>query len=62
MVVTADHECGGAKADEDTDYDLIARQTASNEWMWGLVRAGKMSIDDTLATYAGIELTAVEGT
>jgi alkaline phosphatase len=60
VVVTADHECGGLKVDGATDYGLIARQTVTSEWMWDLISAHTMSIDDTLAKYAGIRLTASE--
>jgi alkaline phosphatase len=60
VVVTADHECGGLTVDGATDYGLIRRQRATCEWMWGLISAHAMSVDDTLAKYAGIRLTAAE--
>ncbi len=60
IVVTADHETGGLIVGPATDYAAIARQTASTEWMWGLIKAGKMTVEKTLATYAGITVTPAE--
>ena len=53
ILVTADHECGGLVVNGRTDVAGLRGQTASTEWMWGLIAKGA-SIDDTLSTYAGI--------
>jgi alkaline phosphatase len=60
IVVTADHECGGLSVDNSTRYDLIAKQKATTEWMWGLIKSGKMTIRKTLETYAGFSPTLAE--
>ena len=54
LVVTSDHETGGLVLNSKTNYAAIKLQTATTEWMWGLIAAGKMTIKQTLATYAGI--------
>ncbi len=43
-VLTVDHECGGLVVSGETRYDLIAEQQAMTEWMWGVIKSGKMSI------------------
>ena len=53
IIVTADHECGGLVVNGKTDVAGLRGQTASTEWMWGLIAKGA-GIDATLATYAGI--------
>jgi alkaline phosphatase len=53
IVVTADHETGGLKLNQNTDVDAIGAVTASTEWMWGAIKHGA-SIEDTMADYAGI--------
>ena len=53
IVVTSDHETGGLVLNSKTNYPAIRLQTATTEWMWGLIKAGK-TIKQTLATYAGI--------
>jgi alkaline phosphatase len=61
LVVTADHETGGLVLNSKTNYAAIRKQTATTEWMWGLIAANKMTIKQTLATYAGItDLTVKE--
>jgi len=60
IVVTADHETGGLVVGPETEYQSIARQTASTEWMWGLIKANKMTVEQTLATYADVAVTAAE--
>ncbi len=62
IVLTADHECGGLVVNGETRYDLIAEQTATTEWMWGVIKSGKMSIKKTLETYAGFSPTTAEQT
>jgi len=54
IVVTGDHETGGLDVTSKTNYKAIKLQKATTEWMWGLIKAGKMTIKKTLATYAGI--------
>ena len=61
LVVTSDHETGGLQVDGRTDYTAIHKQSATTEYMWGLIAAKKLSIRQTLAKYAGIaDLTAAE--
>ena len=60
IVITADHECGGLVVSGDTRYDLIAKQSATTEWMWGLIKSGKMTVEKTLLKYAGIQVSAAE--
>jgi alkaline phosphatase len=60
IVVTADHECGGLVVGDETRYDLIAQQKATTEWMWGVIKSGKMTVEKTLLAYAGIQVTAAE--
>jgi len=60
IIVEADHETGGLIVGSTTKYALIAKQKASTEWMWGLISAGKMTVEKTLATYAAIKVTAAE--
>ena len=62
IILEADHETGGLIVDGNTKYSLIAKQKASTEWMWGLIKAGKMSIKRTLETYAGFTPTSAEQT
>ena len=60
IIVEADHETGGLIVGPSTKYSLLAKQKASTEWMWGLIKAGKMTIAKTLSTYAGFTPTAAE--
>jgi alkaline phosphatase len=60
IVVAADHETGGLVVGPATNYQAMARQTASTEWMWGLIRSGKASVDGALASHAGIAVTPAE--
>ena len=60
IILEADHETGGLIVGPSTKYPLIAKQTASTEWMWGLIKAGKMSITKTLSTYAGFTPTSAQ--
>jgi alkaline phosphatase len=60
IILEADHETGGLIVGPSTKYSLIAKQKASTEWMWGLIKAGKMSIARTLSTYAGFTPDAGE--
>jgi len=53
ILVTADHETGGLVVNNQTNVAGLRGQTASTEWMWGLIAKGA-GIDATLATYAGI--------
>ena len=42
IIVEADHETGGlVVGPRRPDYALIAKQTASTEWMWGLIRPAR---------------------
>ena len=61
IVVTADHETGGlqfcVKCKTPVQTSVIAKDTATTEWMWGAIEAAGVtdtSIRQTLATYAGI--------
>jgi alkaline phosphatase len=60
IILEADHETGGLIVGPSTKYSLLAKQKASTEWMWGLIKAGKMSIARTLSTYAGFTPTSAE--
>jgi len=61
LLVVSDHETGGLDVSAKTNYAAIRKQTATTEWMWGLIKAKKMTIKQTLATYAGItDLTSAE--
>jgi len=60
IVLVGDHETGGLTLGPATDYQAIARQTASTEWMWGLIRSGKATVAKALADHAGIAVTAAE--
>jgi len=60
IILEADHETGGLIVGPSTKYSLIARQTASTEWMWGLIKSGKLSVAKTLSTYAGFTPTGAE--
>ena len=55
IVVCSDHETGGLAVDPlTTDYTAIARQKATTEYTWGLIKKGKISIQKALTTYMGI--------
>jgi alkaline phosphatase len=60
LVVTSDHETGGLQVDGKTDYAAIHKQSATTEFMWGLIAARKSTIRQTLAKYAGFTPTAAE--
>jgi alkaline phosphatase len=57
ILVTADHETGGLQLTDETDYDAIGLQTATTEWMWGLIKRSKTAgtVRNVLEEYAGIE-------
>jgi alkaline phosphatase len=63
LVVVSDHETGGLEVtggsveDGGVDADALLAQSASTEWMWGLLRADPKDEDlirSTLAAYAGV--------
>jgi alkaline phosphatase len=60
IVITSDHETGGLQVDGRTDYTAIRNQSATTEFMWGLIAAGKLTVRQTLVKYAGITPTAAE--
>ena len=65
LVVTTDHETGGLAVNKSTlNTTALGKQSASTEWMWGLISAdptNRTLIRDTLAKYAGIRtLTTAE--
>lgn len=60
LIITSDHETGGLQVGASTDYAAIRKQTATTEYMWGLIAAGKMTIRQTLVKYAGIAPTTAE--
>jgi alkaline phosphatase len=60
LVVTSDHETGGLGVDPATVKTAsLVKQTASTEWMWGLIKTGA-SISTTLKTHAGFTPTTAE--
>ncbi|MEX2439605.1 MAG: alkaline phosphatase [Actinomycetota bacterium] len=59
IVFTADHETGGLALRNTTNIAALQRQTATTEYMWGLISGGA-SIANTLRTYTKIEPTAAE--
>ncbi len=59
-MVTSDHETGGLGVDPATVKTAsLVKQTASTEWMWGLIKTGA-SISTTLKTHAGFTPTTAE--
>jgi len=54
IVVTSDHETGGLAVDGTTNYTAIARQKASTEYTWNLIKNGKITITQALITYMGV--------
>lgn len=56
LVVTSDHETGGLAVGPQTDRDALLRQSASTEWMWGLIKLqpDEATVRHTLARYAGV--------
>lgn len=57
LVVTSDHECGGLQVDDALNVAALAAQSASTEWMWGLIKADRSDerlIRATLAAYGGV--------
>ncbi|HSL94800.1 MAG TPA: alkaline phosphatase [Thermoleophilia bacterium] len=60
LIVTADHETGGLAVGPDADARALLEQSASTEWMWGLIKSGAMTIRKTLGAYAGFDPTAAE--
>ena len=61
IVVTTDHETGGLQFSNKTvNLPVIAKDSATTEWMWGAIQAAgvtETSIRSTLATCAGIPVT-----
>ena len=54
IVVTSDHETGGLAVDGTTNYTAIARQKASTDYTWNLIKNGKITITQALITYMGV--------
>jgi alkaline phosphatase len=60
ILFTADHETGALGLSSETDVGGLNGQTASTEYMWGLIKEGA-PIGPTVATYTGItDLTSAE--
>jgi len=53
ILFTADHETGALRLSSETDIAGLSGQTASTEYMWGLIGKGA-PIAQTVATYTGI--------
>ena len=60
VVVTGDHETGGLVLSSKLNLTAIKACKATVEWMWGLISLDKMSISDTIYTYAGFRPTQAE--
>jgi alkaline phosphatase len=61
LIVTADHETGGLEVGDSPNVEFIESITASTDFMYGLILRGEGSIEDVLATYAGVtDLTQAE--
>jgi alkaline phosphatase len=54
IVVTSDHETGGLAVDGTTDYTAIARQKATTDYTWSLIKRGKITIEEALKSYMGV--------
>ncbi|HSL11983.1 MAG TPA: alkaline phosphatase [Actinomycetota bacterium] len=59
IVFTADHETGDFDMTGQTDVAKLRRQTATTEYMWGLIKTGS-PIRGTVRTYTGIDPTSAE--
>lgn len=59
IILTGDHETGGLGVSSKTDVAGLRKQTATTEYMWGLIEAGA-PIRSTVATYTGLSLKAGE--
>jgi alkaline phosphatase len=59
IVFTADHETGDLALHSDTNIAALKRQTATTEFMWGLISEGA-AIGTTLRTYTRIDPSATE--
>jgi len=66
IIVEADHETGGLVVNGDPKYALIAKQKASTEWMWGLIKRNPTAatVKSVLAKYTAIssQLTSADVT
>jgi alkaline phosphatase len=61
VIVTADHETGGLTFGSTIKTSVISRQSATVEFMWGEIAAGRKTIKQAMAAYAGItDLTRAE--
>ncbi len=61
VIVTADHETGGLDLGANPNVPFIQSITASTDFMYGLILRGEATIEDVLATYAGVtDLTPAE--
>jgi len=55
IVVTSDHETGGLAVDDfTTNYYAIAKQKASTDYTWNLIKNGKITITQALTIYMGV--------
>lgn len=59
IVFTSDHETGDLAVRNATNIAAMKRQTATTEFMWGLISKGG-SIATTMRTYTGVSPTASE--
>jgi alkaline phosphatase len=59
IAFTADHETGGFATSSTVDLVGLRSQTATTEYMWGLISRGA-SIRNTLRTYTGLTVTQDE--
>jgi alkaline phosphatase len=61
IVVTTDHETGGLAVDGKTNYTAIAKQKATTEYTWNLIKNDKITIEEALINYMGVpDPTAAE--
>ena len=61
VIVTADHETGGLTFGSTIKTPVIARQSATVEFIWGEIKSGRSTITHAMAAYAGItDLTRTE--
>jgi alkaline phosphatase len=59
VLFTADHETGGFAMTGSTNVTAMRGQTATTEYMWGLISNGA-AIRSTLKTYTGLDPTRAE--
>ena len=59
IILTGDHETGNLGVSPKTDFAALRRQTATTEFMWGLIQAGA-PIGSTVSTYTGLSLKSTE--